>query len=214
MLKVAEILGGEKHMRHFWVGAGLIAGSVVFSSGAWAQANPSSAQIVDLLSGPKRGIRMPSSSTSSTDSSKPAVQTTASAQPMPSHAVPAAPAPSAESEAPSVNLTVQFRSGSADLTPQAIDVLNRLGQALTDPKLAGSKFKIEGHTDTVGTAELNKDLSERRAEAVASYLSSKFGIDGSHLQPVGMGSSELLVPTPDQVAEPRNRRVQIINLGA
>ena len=52
-----------------------------------------------------------------------------------------------EQSAPSVSLTVQFDTGSADLTPQAVQALNDLGAALSNPSLATYRFRIEGHTD-------------------------------------------------------------------
>jgi outer membrane protein OmpA-like peptidoglycan-associated protein len=109
---------------------------------------------------------------------------------------------------------VQFATGSADLTPQAIQTLDNLGKAMSDQSLSPYRFRVEGHTDTVGTREMNKSLSERRADAVADYLATNFHIDRSRLQPVGMGEDNLLIPTPDQTNEPRNRRVQVVNIGS
>jgi OmpA-OmpF porin, OOP family len=128
-------------------------------------------------------------------------------------AVSAAAAPPAAS-GPAVNLTVNFANGSADLTPDAIRTLDQLGQALSSKDLAGYRFRIEGHTDTVGSQDYNRSLSERRAEAVVDYVAKKYGVDPSRLQAVGMGEEGLLVSTPAQTPEPRNRRVQVINLGA
>jgi outer membrane protein OmpA-like peptidoglycan-associated protein len=113
---------------------------------------------------------------------------------------------------PSLDLSVQFQSGSANLTPAAIHTLDRLGKALASPQLADDRFRIEGHTDTVGTRETNKPLSQHRAEAVAAYLESTFGIAASRLEAVGVGEDDLLISTPDQTPEPRNRRVHIVNL--
>ena len=115
---------------------------------------------------------------------------------------------------PSVNLTVNFAFGSADLTPEAMHTLDELGRALASKDLASYKFRIEGHTDTVGTKEQNLTLSERRAAAVVDYVTKKFGVDPSKLQAIGVGEADPLVPTPDQTPEPRNRRVQVINLSA
>jgi len=125
----------------------------------------------------------------------------------------AAPAAAATKPA-AVSLNVQFATGSADLTPQAIRSLDQLGQALTTPTLAGYHFRIEGHTDTVGTADSNKTLSQRRAEAVVSYLTTKYQIDPARLQAVGMGEDGLLVSTPDNTPEARNRRVLVVNVGS
>lgn len=124
----------------------------------------------------------------------------------------------ASTQAPSkpaaVSLNVQFASGSADLTPQATRSLDQLGQALSTPTLANYHFRIEGHTDTVGSADMNKTLSQRRAEAVVSYLTSKYQIDPARLQAVGMGEDGLLVSTPDNTPEARNRRVLVVNVGS
>ena len=93
-------------------------------------------------------------------------------------------------------------------------MLNELGQALNNPSLAAFRFRIEGHTDTVGTPAYNQALSERRAIVVAEYLASNFHVDRRRMQPVGMGEAGLLVATADQTAEPRNRRVQVVNIGS
>lgn len=116
--------------------------------------------------------------------------------------------------APAVSLNVLFATGSAELTPQAVQTLNDLGRALTDPTLANFRFRVEGHTDTVGGRDYNRALSDRRANAVAEYLAGRFNVDRSRLQPVGLGQEGLLVPTPDQTPEPRNRRVLVINIGS
>lgn len=116
-------------------------------------------------------------------------------------------------QAPSVSLNVDFATGSAALTPQAMQALDSLGRVLGNASLAAYHFRIEGHTDTVGSAALNKALSERRAEAVVEYLTSKYNLNASRLQAVGMGEQGLLVPTPDQTPEPRNRRVLVVNAG-
>src|SRR5208283_4010320 len=156
--------------------------------------SPKSDEIVKALTptgviGPSRGIRV--------------------ANPGSEPAAPSGPA----GAAPSVNLSVQFQSGSADLTAAAMQTLNQLGQALSQPALAPYRFRIEGHTDTVGTAAANKELSDRRAAAVLDYLATNFKVDRSRLEAVGMGEEGLLVPTPDQTSEPRNRRVAVVNLG-
>jgi outer membrane protein OmpA-like peptidoglycan-associated protein len=127
---------------------------------------------------------------------------------------PALPPATAQAAAPSIDLTVQFRSGSADLTPEAMRTLDQLGQALSSEALSGYRFRIEGHTDTTGSRTLNMSLSEARAARVAEYLQGRYGVSASRLEPVGRGQEALKVPTPDQTPEPRNRRVQVINIGA
>jgi OmpA-OmpF porin, OOP family len=126
---------------------------------------------------------------------------------------PAQPARETTADAPSVSITVTFATGSASLTPAAERALAPLGRALSSADLAPYRFRIEGHTDTVGDAAANQALSERRAAAVRDYLAQAYGVDPSRLVAVGFGASQLLVRTPPQVAEPKNRRVQVVNLG-
>jgi OOP family OmpA-OmpF porin len=190
---------------------------------AFAQgANPSADQIIksltptgDVSRTTTRGIRMAPQATPS-DSAASATQAAPDAPRSAAHATMATakPAAAAHGDAmPAVNLTVNFASGSTELTPQAIHALDALGTALSSEALSRYHFRVEGHTDTVGTPEGNHTLSERRAEAVVAYIESKFGVAAARMQPVGMGSDKPLIATAAQVPEPRNRRVQIVNLG-
>ena len=120
---------------------------------------------------------------------------------------------STDADLPSASLFIQFSTGSAGLTPQAVAVLDELGKALASNALASYRFRVEGHTDTVGAKDYNRALSERRAAAVVAYIKRKFGIDESRMVPVGLGSEQLLVQTADQTPEARNRRVKIVNIG-
>jgi len=202
----------------------LVVAPILFSAiPGFAQNSPSAEQIIDslkpsgnLLNGTTRGIRVtppsdatataaPSAGPAAPSAAAPSVRT-AAAKPMP------APPPSVSG--PSVNLTVDFATGSAQLTPQAMATLDELGRALSSNQLSDYRFRIEGHTDTVGSDDYNRALSERRADAVVTYLTTKFGVAPARLEAVGMGEQGLLVPTPPQTPEPRNRRVQVINLGA
>jgi OmpA-OmpF porin, OOP family len=194
----------------------IVAPLMLGSVPAFAQNHPSADQIINslrpsgnLVSGGTRGIRLAAPGSDATAQPAPSP----AQQPRVASSKPVAIAPAA-SEPPSVNLTVNFANGSAELTPDAIRTLDALGRALASKDLASYRFRIEGHTDTVGSRDYNHTLSERRAEAVVDYVAKKFGVDPSRLQAVGMGEDGLLVPTPPQTAEPRNRRVQVINLGA
>jgi outer membrane protein OmpA-like peptidoglycan-associated protein len=122
-------------------------------------------------------------------------------------------APPPAPRAAEANLTVPFATGSSEISPAAAHVLDQLGEALASPKLADFKFRVEGHTDTVGTPEANKSLSEQRAASVTDYLVSKFNIDRARLTPVGMGEDGLLIATGPGVPNAANRRVLVVNLG-
>jgi outer membrane protein OmpA-like peptidoglycan-associated protein len=131
----------------------------------------------------------------------------------PATPVPSGPVPPV-AEAPSISLNVLFAVNSAELTPQARRLLDELGRALTSADLSPYRFRIEGHTDTTGSADYNMILSERRAQAVRDYLVQQFGISRTRLETVGLGQTRLAVPTGDNVNEPRNRRVHIVNIGS
>jgi len=198
--------------------APLIVAPLLVSGLPAAAQNPSADQIINslrpsgnLVRGGTRGIRLAPSGDSS--SHPQAAPVPSAPQPRVAASTPVA-VPAAPPTAPAVNLTVNFATGSAELTPAAIRTLDELGRALSSKDLAGYRFRIEGHTDTVGQRDYNHALSERRAEAVVDYVAKKYDVDPSRLQAVGMGEDGLLVATPPQTAEPRNRRVQVINLGA
>lgn len=130
---------------------------------------------------------------------------------------PRATAPAAvqttEAARPSANMNVLFASGSADLTPTAMQQLRNLGAALTHPDMGQSRFLIEGHTDTVGDKAMNQELSERRAAVVVNFLIQEYRMPAERLMSKGVGEDQPLVATPDNTPEARNRRVHIVNMG-
>lgn len=105
---------------------------------------------------------------------------------------------------------ITFEFDSADLKPEARQVLDQLAAALESEQLGSSRFVIEGHTDAVGDETYNQALSQRRAQAVRQYLASK-QVDVSRLQTVGKGETELLESADGEAAI--QRRVRVINLG-
>ena len=210
--------------------APLILAPLIFAAApVFAQSNPSADQIINslkptgnLTAGGTRGIRLAAPSGEGRHRPRPAAVRYRDRGDRQTHVASAKPVTHAAASrrhrqaagGPSVNLTVNFPNGSAELTPEAMTTLDALGKALSSSDLASYRFRIEGHTDTVGSQTYNRRLSERRAEAVVSYIESKYGVHPSRLQAVGMGEEGLLVSTPAQTPEPRNRRVQVINLGA
>jgi OOP family OmpA-OmpF porin len=142
----------------------------------------------------------------------PMVQPAPVAQPAPT-ATPPMRETTAPAELPAVSLSVTFASGSARLTPQAEQTLATLGRALGSRDLLPFRFRIEGHTDTTGDRGLNQRLSEERAAVVRDFLIQRHGISPQRLVAVGFGQEQLLVPTPADTPEVRNRRVQVVNIG-
>ena len=171
-------------------------------AGAPAFAQPAQDPVADsIVRNLTRGIRVP-------DQSSDAVTAPRTPTDGPVQARTTAPP-----DQPAVSLMVVFATGSAALTPQAEALVASLARALASPDLARSRFRIEGHTDTVGPAAMNQALSERRAATVRDVLVARYGMDAARIEAVGLGETRLLVVTPDGRAEARNRRVQVINLG-
>lgn len=110
----------------------------------------------------------------------------------------------------SVNLNIPFDHNSSALKPQASAQLKQLELALTSASLGKDRFVVAGHTDAKGSARYNKQLSLRRAEAVKRFLVSR-GMNAKRLDAVGFGSEQLLAQ--DRPEDPRNRRVEIRDLG-
>jgi len=67
---------------------------------------------------------------------------------------------------------------------------------------------VIGHTDTVGADAFNDKLSLERAQTVREILIG-MGVPAQNITAAGRGRRELLVPTADNVSEPRNRRVEL-----
>lgn len=99
-----------------------------------------------------------------------------------------------------------FESGGARLTPESMAALPKI--VANAAKRPGVDVSIIGHTDTVGKAEANEALALTRARTVADLLKAQ-GLDVRALSIESHGERNLLVPTADEVAEPRNRRVEI-----
>lgn len=102
------------------------------------------------------------------------------------------------------DLMVNFDLNSSRLTESAKANLREFSKALSDSSLSSAKFAIEGYTDASGTEAYNQGLSERRAQAVVSFLVDN-GIDSSRLIPEGFGETNPRVADP---LDPVNRRVE------
>lgn len=104
---------------------------------------------------------------------------------------------------------VLFETGEAELKEEArsgiVEVVDLL-QSEPDKKI-----RIEGHTDSVGSADANLDLSRRRAESVLEILVS-LGVDGSRITAAGMGEDFPIASNETEDGRQRNRRVDVILL--
>ena len=99
-----------------------------------------------------------------------------------------------------------FLEGKDEFTPESLIELEGM---LSELRQQGAPdVVVIGHTDRVGNLQFNDGLSLQRAERVRMEL-VKLGIAESRIQIAGRGEREPLVPTADEVSEPRNRRVEI-----
>ena len=125
---------------------------------------------------------------------------------------PVAAAPAANpavDAAPSVSLAIQFEYNSAQVSQASFQTLQQLSRALQSPELLDYRFRIEGHTDAKGQAAYNRKLSQSRADEVRRVLMT-LGVAGERLSSIGLGASQLALPSQPYAAE--NRRVRIVNL--
>jgi len=102
---------------------------------------------------------------------------------------------------------VFFDWDRSNLTPQANAVLDDV--VATYNQAGFAQVLAEAHTDTSGPATYNVGLSQRRGESVRQGLIAR-GIAPDEIVVRAFGETQLLVPTPDGVREPQNRRVEII----
>jgi OOP family OmpA-OmpF porin len=107
--------------------------------------------------------------------------------------------------------TIEFEPGSDVLKAQGKAVLNEVNGSLTN---AGSlKVNINGYTDNTGSDAVNIPLSERRAQAIKSYLQRKYGTTlypDSRVYAAGFGSQNPIASNATPVGRAKNRRVQIV----
>ncbi len=105
--------------------------------------------------------------------------------------------------------TVNFESGSWEITPDQFDRLSVVAQGVTRVLQRNPRevFLVEGYTDAVGNDVDNLSLSDHRAESVAVALTNQFGIPPENLTTQGYGKQFLKVPT--EAPERANRRVAV-----
>jgi outer membrane protein OmpA-like peptidoglycan-associated protein len=106
---------------------------------------------------------------------------------------------------------VTFASGKAELTTTSYPVLDEAGEILSRwPQLS---IEIGGHTDSKGKAESNRQLSERRAQAVADYILWRFPqVSSSQLRVRGYGEEQPVASNSTAEGRQKNRRVEFVVL--
>jgi outer membrane protein OmpA-like peptidoglycan-associated protein len=106
---------------------------------------------------------------------------------------------------------IEFETGSANFTPAAEQTLNQLFDELNIA--SGLQVEIFGHTDNTGSADVNRELSQARADAVKKWLQNKSYENypnNRFVQVVGKGPSEPIADNNTSAGKAKNRRVEIL----
>ena len=103
---------------------------------------------------------------------------------------------------------INFDFNKSEIKQMYYPILDEGGRILvTHPEI---RVEIQGHADSVGSAEFNLELSVRRAEAVRDYLITKFDIDPARLNSHGYGETRPVVPNDTEENRAKNRRVDFV----
>ena len=121
----------------------------------------------------------------------------------------AAKAPSANDRA-IINKQIQihFTPGSDEIMPGSYFVLDALGETMTS--FGNTYLRVEGNTDSTGSATSNMTLSERRALAIKNYILQNFpGMQPARFQTIGRGAGNPVAPNSTEAGRQLNRRTDI-----
>lgn len=101
---------------------------------------------------------------------------------------------------------VQFETGKADLKEVSFALLDEVAAMLKDnPQV--ELISVEGHTDSTGSPDFNRKLSQQRAESVAKYLGKK-GVKAARMEPKGFGPDRPVADNESDPGREANRRVE------
>jgi outer membrane protein OmpA-like peptidoglycan-associated protein len=102
---------------------------------------------------------------------------------------------------------VQFKTNSAEILQESYSLLDDAARVITqNPQI--TLIQVEGHTDAVGPAAYNRQLSQQRAEAVVKYFIEQ-GIDSKRLVPKGFGPDRPIGDNATDEGRELNRRVEL-----
>lgn len=103
---------------------------------------------------------------------------------------------------------IQFETGKADLKPVSFPVLDEVVKVLkSNPQI--KEVDVEGHTDSTGSAEINRTLSKDRAQSCIKYLQSK-GVKSGVLTAKGYGPDRPIADNATEEGREANRRVEFL----
>jgi OmpA-OmpF porin, OOP family len=108
---------------------------------------------------------------------------------------------------PVAETSVKFGFNRDNLTQQSTDALDQMAGNIANTK--GYIITLEGSTDSVGSAEYNYDLSQRRANSVIQYLASKYQVPAHKIYVIGLGKDKPVETNKTKQGRADNRRVDV-----
>jgi OOP family OmpA-OmpF porin len=109
-----------------------------------------------------------------------------------------------------VTYGIRFETGSDVVMPESAPVLRQVAAYMVAN--AAVRLKVTGHTDNVGTAATNLDLSKRRAASVAKVLSEQFAVAANRFETDGKGDTQSVASNAKPEGRAMNRRVEFAKL--
>ncbi|MEJ2046135.1 MAG: Ig-like domain-containing protein [Reinekea sp.] len=107
----------------------------------------------------------------------------------------------------SQTLYIHFETNGAVISEEYLPELEEFARQFND--IEDMNFVIYGYTDSSGSDEVNLEVSQRRADAIKSYLVNEFGMDAGRLQTVANGESDPIASNDTVEGRAKNRRVEI-----
>ncbi|MDF1628248.1 MAG: OmpA family protein [Alcanivoracaceae bacterium] len=105
-------------------------------------------------------------------------------------------------------LYVQFSTGGSSVAEASVEEIGRVAQRMRE--FPDVQLLLEGHTDSSGGADLNRRLSQQRADAVKQVLVERFNIDGNRIDAVGRGEDAPAFSNDTADGRAKNRRVEAV----
>jgi outer membrane protein OmpA-like peptidoglycan-associated protein len=103
---------------------------------------------------------------------------------------------------------IQFDFNKVEIKPESAGTLAEIGKLMQANR--GLKLYVVGHTDSVGAMAYNKELSEKRAAAVAQWLVAKHAVSADRLTPAGVGPLAPVASNATEEGRAKNRRVELV----
>lgn len=108
---------------------------------------------------------------------------------------------------PVVETSVHFGFDKSELTPKAKKALDQLGSEIQNTR--NYIVVVDGNTDSVGSADYNYMLSERRADSVIHYIATKYNVPAHKIYVIGLGKDKPVEANKTAAGRAKNRRVDV-----